>query len=94
MPNIEIHGTHKSFAADLGLRISGVLEGTKYYHDVVLSIMGDSVTDLRGKPKAFLRVIFAGNEPSGIHDDCMERLTALNMDMEIVMISEFIPTKP
>lgn len=93
MPNIEIHGGDNLFNARLSGKIRDLLRGVEGHQNTVVSTIGDSVTSLQGEPRAFLRVIFANRSPVSAYNDCMKRLAEINMDMEILIIREFIPKK-
>lgn len=98
MPNIEMHGIRPDQNHEQHQLISKRLEGAKYRDDVVVTMVDDYVYDLQGISRPFLRLIFAKDDPAKIggvpvYDDCLKRLVALKMDIEVVIIHKFIPKK-
>ncbi|MEK7144689.1 MAG: hypothetical protein AAB794_02450 [Patescibacteria group bacterium] len=94
MPNIEMHGTRREKNLDQHTLVFKQFKGVEYRDGIVLTMANDYVYDPQGVPRPFLRVIFTDAE-QGTHvfHDCLERLARLNMDIEVLVIHDFIRKK-
>ena len=90
MPNIEIHGFGNSPAA-LNLTkksIRRLMRGSKEQGDYVITPCNDTAEDHDGDSQPYIRLV--SSEPDTI-DNLLERLTPLEMDIEVLVINRFIP---
>ena len=59
MPNVEIHGLSRESGEVMYSQAERLLRGAPFADEVVISIMGDVVRDLKGYQKPFLRIFSA-----------------------------------
>lgn len=88
MPNIEIHGLSNSEAHGVCKQIFDMFAGGLYVDEMVVTIFTTEVTDARGTSRPFLRL---ANSYRAHTREIVERLKSLNMDIERIELSEFIP---
>lgn len=79
--------------ASFFMKIQSQFKDAKYQEDIVISFTKDAVLNIQGKARPFLRVIFTENESFDVRDDFKNRLAVLRMDIEVLVIREFIPEK-
>ena len=96
MPNIEIHGLPKQEAEDLREKIFGLLQGTPYVNEMVVTIYQTVVKDKNGDDQPFIRLV---NSPlhltqgEKMEREILERLETLDIDIEHLKLEKFIPKK-
>jgi len=95
MPNIEIHGigirgAYVDDGMNLELKIFEIFSGKTYISEMVVTTFDDAVQDAHHLRQPFLRVV---STPSPHLDEIVELLKALNIDIEVLMLSAFYPKK-
>ncbi len=93
MPNIQIHGVSKRQIPDLKAVLKSTLRGASYAKDIVVTSANDEVEDLDGNPRPYLLIEITRDE-QGVLGNIKRRLAdilSLNMDIEVAMLTEFIP---
>ena len=87
-----MHGTRLERNLDQHTLVFGQFGGVKYRDDIVLTMANDYVYDPQGVSRPFLRVIFTeADHGTHVFLDCLGRLARLNMDIEVLVIHDFIP---
>ena len=87
MPNIELHGYAPDDVVNVRNKIHEVLRTSTIADEIVTTLIGSNVQDLKGDRKPFLRVISGHSEL----DELKELLKPLGQDIEVLVLSEWIP---
>ena len=92
MPNIEIHGRFENSNVPdlLGRRIFDLFTGKPYVTDMVVTFCGDHVCDVHGNEQPFIRLLNSCQEHT---EEILKELETLNIDIEYLDLSGFIPKR-
>ncbi len=91
MLNIEMHGPwgRTAYAGTPRSAITDAFSGACYRGDVQINSIGSWCLCPDGTDAPFLRLLVT---PNYLHlEDALQRLHALNLDIEVVVIKRFIP---
>ena len=93
MPNIEIQGMDEE---DLSLthdQLVGLFRDAEYAPRLVITGVRSGVRDLNNKLQPFLRIYLAQGGVTTLLPDIKRRLQDFGLDIEVIMVHEFIPKK-
>lgn len=91
MPNIEIHGLHRTEARALFQDIFKLFKDRPYVDEMVVTMCDTIVENKHCKPQPFIRLANSCQEHT---DEILERLQTLNIDIEHLVLAKFIPKNP
>ena len=88
MPNIEIHGLPEGDAKTMSSQVERLLRTSPVAETAVIDRYDDVVTDLKGYPKPFFRILCIDETEEKL---VVGLLTPLNLEFEMLPLRAFIP---